>query len=184
MNEDVEDLIPLAIETGYKAPLFRLPEAAEREAILPLIPLLSLTDTQMTVIDAALKVAGSAQQNICMLSDIAQSLNNSTANIRKHFKALIDIGLLREKKCTTDPLNRRLGSLFILQKPAHIHSNDSEVPSPSVQHIPLDHVDVVEPDSFSNIANSDLITSVLFGAFNYNRKSRESQIESNIIWRG
>jgi hypothetical protein len=183
MSEDVEDLIALAQQTGWKAPLFRLPSANEREEILPLLPLLTLTERQINLIDAALKVAGSNEHNMCTLVAISQALDNSVANVRKHFKALLEVGILRETKCTTDPVNRRIGSLFVLQKPAHIYN--SEPPTiPDIQNIPLSNVDIINPAKLTDVANSDLITSVLFGALNYNRKSRESKLESNVVWRG
>ena len=184
MMAEIEDLTELAKTHGFKAPLFQLPQQNELEGMLPLIPLLSLTEKQMTIIDAALKMAGDHNLKICMLSDIAHLLGNSLANIRKHFKVLIEVGILREEKCTTDPTNRRQGSIFILQIPPHIIGTTSKPLSEPAEVIPLEKVDVVELTSLADAANSDLITSVLFGAFNYNRKSRESRLDSNVIWRG
>lgn len=139
------------------------------------------------MVNAIFDICEKSSESITSLSKVSESFGLSVNTIRSYLKEMEQFGVVETKVCTTDPVNRRRGMIYVFKQPNLTAMFEKLVEEDSKKNdrrpiVQIEDVDLINRHELTDIAFCDLITTVLFGALRFNRKGNSSKIESHVLW--
>lgn len=180
------DLSHLFEKFGLKAPLVKVPAPEIGMDLRRMLPVMGIKKKQMEMVNVMLELCEDSIENTTSLQKVADHVGLSVSTVRIYTKELVDQKIIEAFPCTTDPINKRKGILYQFAKPDlswKLPSESSEKTKATERmQMSLEEVDLINQSDLSDFAFCDLITTVLFGALRFNRKSNSSKIDSVVVW--
>ncbi|MCA2420909.1 hypothetical protein P3602_21185 [Vibrio parahaemolyticus] len=184
---DALDLIHLHEEEGLSAPLVKFEDAELQLKVNRFLPSVGVAPKKREMVNAIFDICERSKESITSLSKVSDSFGLSVNTIRSYLKELEKLGVVETVTCTTDPINRRRGMLYVFKQPNLSAVFEKLVEEDSKQNdtrpiVQIEDVDLINQHELTDIAFCDLITTVLFGALRFNRKGNATKIESHVLW--
>lgn len=181
------DLIHLYEKFGLNAPLVKFEDSEIQLKINRFLPSVGVTSKKREMVNAIFDICEKSSESITSLRKVSESFGLSVNTIRSYLKEMEQFGVVETKVCTTDPVNRRRGMIYVFKQPNLTAMFEKLVEEDSKNNdrrpiVQIEDVDLINQHELTDIAFCDLITTVLFGALRFNRKGNSSKIESHVLW--